>query len=142
MSPGLAERAVALAGVALLGAMLALAIAYAQRERPQRPRLPEAVPATGGGWYTALAAPQELGDGRRRSACGLELTPSLRGVAHPVLPCGTKLYVAGRDVHVLTQVVARRPEGSGPQFGLTAALARDLGVRGVGRIRWRFARAR
>ena len=141
MSVALAQRAVALAGIALLAALVALALVEVRREPAPKPRaLPEPVPAADGGWYQALAAPHDVGDGRR-TACGLIMTPASRGVAHPVLPCGTKLFIAYGDVRVLTQVVTRGPLAAGRQFGLTTALARELGLRGVRTIRWRFARA-
>lgn len=143
MSPALAQRAVALAGVALLAAVIALALTGVRdgEGKAERP-LPTPVPAADGGWYRALAAPRREPDGRARpTACGLVLGPSARGVAHPVLPCGAKLFIAYGDLVVLTQVVARGPSISGPQFALTSALARRLGVRGVRTIRWRFASA-
>ena len=142
MTVALAQRAVALAGIALLAALAALALASLRSEEDARTEpLPEAVPAPDGGWYRGLAGPQDVGDGRR-TACGLILTPASKGVAHPVLPCGTKLYIAYGDVSALTQVVSQGPLGTRRQFGLTTALARDLGLRGVRTIRWRFARPR
>ena len=140
MAAALVQRVVALAGIALLAALVAIALA-SRGEGAEPPRLPEAVPAPDGGWYRALAAPQAAGDGRQ-NACGLVLTPASKGVAHPVLPCGVKVYIALGDVRVLTQVMDARPIGARAPFGLTPALARQLGMQGIRVIRWRFARAR
>ena len=141
MSAPLAQRLVLLTGIALLAALAALALVEQRSEAEAKQRLPEAVPAVDGGWYRALAARKSVGDGRR-TACGLILTPASRGASHPVLPCGAKLYIAYGDVRVLTQVMDRGPVSPRQQFGLTPALARDLGLRGVRTIRWRFARGR
>jgi hypothetical protein len=56
-----------------------------------------------------------------------------------VLVCGAKIYIGHGNTEMLTQVVARGPGSSSVQFGLTEALARELGVRGRTTIRWRFA---
>jgi hypothetical protein len=135
----LAQREVALAGIALLAAMTALALA-APHLGASEERLPQAVPAPGGGWYTALAASQPDAELARRTACGHILDLTSVGVAHPVLPCGAKLWLAYRDKEVLTQVIDRGPLVPGREFGLTPELARELGVEGTQRLKWRFAR--
>jgi hypothetical protein len=61
------------------------------------------------------------------------------GVSHPVLVCGAKIYIGHGQTVMLTQVVGRGPGSAAVQFGLTEALARELGVRGRTTIRWRFA---
>ena len=48
------------------------------------------------------------------------------GFAHPVLPCGAKIYLGHGGI--LTQVVARGAIPGGVQFGLTDALAEELGI--------------
>ena len=63
------------------------------------------------------------------------------GVAHPVLPCGARIYVSYHGKHVLTQVIDRGPYVPGRQFDLTDALARRLGLQGVQQIHWSYARA-
>jgi hypothetical protein len=135
----LAQREVALAGIALLAAMTALALA-SPRLGATGERLPQAVPAPGGGWYTALAAAQPATEVARRTACGHILDLTSVGVSHPVLPCGAKLWLAYGDSRVLTQVIDRGPLVPGREFGLTPELARQLGLRGTQRLRWRFAR--
>ena len=62
------------------------------------------------------------------------------GVAHPVLPCDTKLWLSYDGKDVLTQVLAVGPTSAGREFELTRALARALGLRGTQQIRWRYAR--
>jgi rare lipoprotein A (peptidoglycan hydrolase) len=122
----------ALGGVALLA--LAIAIALSQRGHKG-----SALPGAGT-WYTALAAPYTSSTTKRRSACGVVIGPRTMGVAHPVLPCGVKLYVEFGGKDVLTQVIDRGHTVPGHDFDLTVALARALGVQGVQTIRWRFAK--
>ncbi|HLY86244.1 MAG TPA: hypothetical protein VKO84_07020, partial [Gaiellaceae bacterium] len=62
------------------------------------------------------------------------------GVVHPVLPCGTKLFVQVGSKRVYTQVVDRGPVPSREDFDLTAALADRLGLAGTRNVRWAFAR--
>ena len=102
-------------------------------------RLPRSVPAADGGWYQALAVARDTRGGRRQTACGHIVEPATMGVAHPVLPCGAKIFVAYGDVAALTQVVDRGPSRPGRTFELTAALAMELGLEGVQPVRWRFA---
>jgi hypothetical protein len=139
VTAALAQRQVVLAGVALLGAILALALASRGGDATM-PGLPRPVPAPGGGWYTALAGagPARYG---HRTRCNILLRPSTIGVIDSVLPCGIKVYVAFEDSpQVLTQVIDRRPVAPRRKFELTPKLAEQLGVDGVQRIRWAFAR--
>jgi hypothetical protein len=139
VSPALAQREVALAGIALLAAILALAITSHGSDAASS-RLPQPVTAPGGGWYTALAGTGPVRYGRR-TRCNIVLRPGTIGVTDSVLPCGIKLYVAFKNSpEVLTQVIERRPVVPGRKFELTPNLAEQLGVDGVQRIRWAFAR--
>jgi rare lipoprotein A (RlpA)-like double-psi beta-barrel protein len=143
MSEGLAQRQVALAGAALVAIVVAfLVTSFADEPRPsaQEARLPEAVPAPGGGWYQALAAPYRFRRDAPTTACGHRPDASTLGVAHPVLPCGTKIYLRYGDREVLTQVVDRGSGAPGRVFDVTSALADEIGLRGVQTIGWRFAR--
>lgn len=140
MSPALAQREVGLAGIALLAAITAVALASARLGGSEDRRLPEPVPAPGGGWYKALAAAEGESFSGRRTACGHVLEPSSIGVAHPVLPCGAKIFISYKDRKVLTQVIDRGPFVPGRDFDLTRRLARELGLRGTQPIAWRFAR--
>jgi hypothetical protein len=138
VSPALAQREVALAGVALLAAVAALALASPRRAETSAHLKPVLVP--GGGWYTALAGARPVSYGTRTN-CGVLLRPTTRGVVDSVLPCNVKLFVAfGESDRILTQVIARRPVVPGRRFDLTPALAEDLGIRGIQRIKWVYPR--
>jgi rare lipoprotein A (peptidoglycan hydrolase) len=126
-------RAAALAGVALVALAVALAI-----ERHDQKRA--ALPAPAGQWYTALATPYTPTTATKKGACGIAIGPNTAGVAHPVLPCGVKLYVKFAGKEVLTQVVDRGRTGPGREFDVTQALAKLLGLQGTQTIQWRFAR--
>ena len=139
MSPALAQREIALAGVALLCVVVSLAVGSPE-SREERTRLPEPAAAADEDWYRALAAPSE-GRYGRRSRCGEVIRPSTLGVAHPVLPCGAKIFISFRGREVLTEVVDRGPNAPGREFDVTGGLARKLRLRGVQPIRWTFARA-
>ena len=134
----LAYRTLVLGAVALLCTVASLALVEQRRDEPARPLLPRSVPAPGGGWYEALAAPRLDRAFGRRTACGYVVRPATAGVAHPVLRCGAKIYVAFGSREVLTQVISRRTP-SGTQFAVTARLARMLGLRSTDIVRWRFA---
>lgn len=69
----------------------------------------------------------------RSTACGQKLTPTLMGVAHRTLPCGTRVafYFRGRTVTV--PVVDRGPFGAGLSYDLTYAAAEALEFTEVGR---------
>lgn len=139
MRAALFQRQVALAGVALIGAILALALTSHGKGQASA-RVPQPVPVAGGGWYSALAGAQEPRYGRR-TRCGYVLTPSLVGVTDSVLPCGILIYVSYQNSpRILTHVIDRRPVEPGRKFDLTPKLAEDLGVDGVQRIQWVFAR--
>jgi rare lipoprotein A len=132
MSRRLAQREVGLAGVALLAAAVSLAVtSQTQKDDSDLPR------PTGS--YTALAGTPGTAAFGKRTACGQLLKPATQGVAHPVLPCGVRVYVSYRGKHVLTQVIDRGPYVPGRQFDLTYALARLLGLTGVQRIHWSYA---
>ena len=139
MTAALIQRQVALAGIALLAAIVALALTSHGTARSAS-ELPQPVPVAGGGWYTALAGANEARLGRR-TRCGVLLKPDTEGITDSVLPCGIKVYVAYKDSpQVLTQVIDRRAVVPGRKFDLTPKLAEELGVDGVQRIRWVFAR--
>ena len=137
----LLQREVALAAAALLAAVLALGVAdWRETEDPAGARTPASIPAPGGGWYEAIAAPIRAPS--EPTECGYTVDSSVVGVAHPVLPCEIKLFVRHGSTEVLTQVIGRPPPGPGRQFGLTRGLARALGTSGTVRVRWRYAAAR
>jgi len=136
VSPATAQRTVALAGVALIAAILALAFGSTDLGGSDKPRLPQ--PART--WYRALAAPYGGTASRDRTACGQQLGPETLGVAHPVLPCGVKVYISYDGTRVLTEVIDRGPFVPGREFDITKALADKIGLHGTQPIRWTFAR--
>jgi len=137
MSPALAQREVALAGVALLAAILSLALT-SHRGHAQTRGLLEPV-TLNGSWRVSLAGAEPINYGRRTN-CSILLRPNTIGITDSVLPCGVKLYVAyGNSPEILTQVIERKPVPPGRKFELTPKLAEKLGIDGVQRIRWVFA---
>jgi hypothetical protein len=137
MSPALAQREVALAGVALLAAIVSLALtSHGDHEKTRGLLQPMTL---NGSWRVSLAGAEPVQYGRRTN-CSIVLRPSTIGVTDSVLPCGVKLYVVyGNSPEILTQVIARRPVPPGRKFELTPKLAEKLGIDGVQRIRWVFA---
>lgn len=140
MSSTLVQRAVWLAGITFVAAIAALAIT--RRDAESNRRLPGAVvvPGTKNGYYSARAAPYGPTRSRRRTACGQPFLKTTEGVAHPVLPCGVRVYIRYHGREVLTQVVDRGPNVPGREFDITKALANRLDLHGTQTIQWRFAR--
>ncbi len=124
-------RAAALAGVALLGVAVAIAVAHHKGHK-------DTLPTPSGQWYAALAAPYTPSKKQQKSACGVVIGPTTAGVAHPVLPCGAKIYIEFGGKQVLTQVIDRGHTAPGRTFDITEALAKLLGLQGSQTIRWRF----
>ncbi|HXY84066.1 MAG TPA: septal ring lytic transglycosylase RlpA family protein [Gaiellaceae bacterium] len=141
MNPRILQRALWLAGITLVVALAALAISRRNAGGGHK-NLPAAVPVAGtkSGYYTSRAAPYGPTAGHTRTACGEAFTSSLQGIAHPVLPCGVKIYVRFDGKEVLTQVVDRGPTVAGRDFEITKALADRLGLHGTQTIQWRYAR--
>jgi rare lipoprotein A (peptidoglycan hydrolase) len=136
----LVQRAFWLAGITLVAAIAALAIT--RRDAGSHRNLPGAiaVPGTENGYYTAKAAPYGPTAAHRRTACGMPFLPTTEGVAHPVLPCGVRLYIRFQGREVLTQVVDRGPNVPGRDLDITKALANRLDLHGTQTIQWRFAK--
>jgi rare lipoprotein A (peptidoglycan hydrolase) len=140
VNPVFVQRAVWLAGITLVAAIAAIAIT--RRDEGSRASLPGAVvvPGTKNGYYTAKAAPYGPTSKRTRTACGRPFRNTTEGVAHPVLPCGVRLYIRFDGREVLTQVVDRGPNVPGREFDITKALANRRDLHGTQTIQWRFAR--
>lgn len=136
MNPALAQRQLALAGVALLALVAAIVLVDRARDEPDASAAPPPVAAE---WKRALAGPYTLPAGTKLTACGQRASESILGVAHPVLPCGAKVVIRFDDQDVLTQVVDRGAGLPGREFDLTPALAKRIGLTGVQAIDWRFA---
>jgi rare lipoprotein A (peptidoglycan hydrolase) len=124
-------RAAILAGIALLGVVIAVAVA-------QRHGKSDSTASPAGQWYTAMAAPYTRTQAKK-GACGIVVGPNTPGVAHPVLPCGVKVYLEFRGREVLTQVVDHGHTAPGRTFDVTLPVAKLLGLQGTQTIRWRFA---
>ena len=131
MTTAVGLRAAALAGVALLGVAIVLAVSH-------RHHSSAGLPAPAGQWYSALAAPY-ASSRPKKDVCGVVIGPHTLGVAHPVLPCGAKIYIEFQGRQVLTQVIDRGHVAPGRLFDVTKRLARLLGLQGTREIRWRFA---
>jgi hypothetical protein len=127
----LAQRQLALAGVALVGGLFALAASPSAHHR----NLPKAA----GGWHTGAAAAGLPGG---KTNCGYDLGKESLGLAHPTFPCNTKIYVAFHGKLVLTQVVANSPVRTGHAFELTRALAAEIGLKNTQEIRWSLVAAK
>ena len=139
MNAALWQRQVALAAITLLALVAALAVDAVAKDEPERQAVPESVPAPDGGWYEAVAAPYRFRAGVRRTSCGHRARADTVGVAHPVLPCQTKLWLAYGDRQVLTQVIDRGTLLPGREFEVTAPLGRLIGLETADQIRWRYA---
>jgi rare lipoprotein A (peptidoglycan hydrolase) len=129
----IAMRALVLAAVALLATVATLAI---RNSRNADARAAEPAPVA---WYTARAAPYPP-SAKTRTACGQRLDGKTLGVAHPLLPCGVKVFLRFRGHEVLTQVIDRGPTVPGREFDVTKPLADKIGLHGTQEIQWGFAR--
>jgi rare lipoprotein A (peptidoglycan hydrolase) len=112
---GLAEAKLGLPGTG---------IASAATDRAIAARMPAAV-AT---WYGR-------GFYGKRTACGIRLRRSTIGVAHRRLPCGTRVIFYYHGIFRSVPVIDRGPYARGASWDLTAAAARDLGLRRTARLR-------
>lgn len=140
MSPAFVQRAVALVAICFVAVIGAVALTH--RGGGSDDNLPSAVPVPGtkNGYYTGRAAPYAPSAAHPRTACGEPFTNKTEGVAHPVLPCGVRLYIRFHGHEVLTQVIDRGPSLPGRDFDITKALANRLGLHGAQTIQWRFAK--
>jgi rare lipoprotein A (peptidoglycan hydrolase) len=134
VTPAAAKRTLALAGIGLVAALVSLALASPGGDGRTT------LPTPTGTWYRALAAPYSLAASRKRTACGQRISPRTMGVAHPVLPCGAKIYISYGGHRVLTQVIDRGPNAPGREFDVTKALADEIGLHATRSIEWSFAR--
>ena len=132
MRSALAQRELVLLAVALLAGVIVAALTVG-RSDSKKSSLPEPVR-----WYRALAAP--YAPHGRRTACGQKIGRGVQGVAHPVLPCGVKVFLSFEGKEVLTQVIDRAPAAPGREFDVTKSLADRIGLHGTQPIRWAFPR--
>ena len=133
----LLERLLALAAVALLATLVSLALVRDGDGEDSGSASP--TPRCSKTWTDAPPSP--FGNARYggTTTCGAELTRELRGIVHPVLPCGARIVVAFGGREEETEVIEQGPVGAGEEFSLTAPLAAELGVEGLQTVRWRFS---
>jgi rare lipoprotein A (peptidoglycan hydrolase) len=134
MRPALAQRELGLAAIAVLAGVVVLAISLGRSTQGKASSVPEPVH-----WYKALAAPYTP-SGKKPTACGQRVNERTLGVAHPVLPCGVKIFLDFNGKQVLTQVIDKGPAVPGREFDVTKALADKIGLQGVEQLRWAFPR--
>jgi hypothetical protein len=131
----LAQRLIALAGIALLAALIAISLKPSSKHGPH---LPRSIPAPGGGWYTDLMAPSGTAF-EGKTGCGLTLGPASLGLSTPLYPCRTKIWLHLNGEDVLTQVISRAAPPPGAAFEFSPALAHKVGLTQTKVIQWRFA---
>jgi Lytic transglycolase len=131
MNARLARRQAALAGVALVGALGAIALSQINDDSDAAPP-PTATVA----WESATVGVFEPPDDP--TSCGVTVTQETVGIAHPVLPCGATILVEHQGRSARADVVERGPVDAGRAFDLSPALARELGVSATTVVRWRF----
>jgi rare lipoprotein A (peptidoglycan hydrolase) len=131
MNAALARRQAALAGVALVGALGAIALTHIGDGSSEAPARQAAIE-----WEEAQVATFPVTG--QPTACGVTLNANSFGVAHPVLPCGAKLLLDYQGRRAEAEVVERGSVGQGRSFDLTPALAEQLGIAGEATVRWRF----
>lgn len=96
-------------------------------------------------WYTAYAS--EYGGETRginfyyhHFACGGIYFPSVLGVAHKTLPCGTKVAFKYGNRYLTLKVIDRGPYCCGRSFDFTVRAARLLHFPGIGKVKWRIVK--
>ena len=105
------------------------------------PRAPKTTTArvAGGSWrYDPEISWYGPGFYGRRTACGQELTKSLRGVAHRTLPCGTKVTFRHKGRTVTVPVVDRGPYVADRTWDLTGGACVALNHCFTGPIEWKL----
>jgi hypothetical protein len=133
-SPALAQRELALAAIAVLAGVVVLAVSIGRSGDGKASSLPQPVR-----WTNALAAPYTP-SAKRLTACGQRVDGHTLGVAHPVLPCGVKIFIEFNGKEILTQVIDKGPAVPGREFDVSRALANRIGLEGVEQVAWAFAR--
>ncbi len=135
-----AQRVGVLAAVALVALIVALELAHRLNPSSSAPTTTvQAIPSPGASWNDVRAGILSPSKNGEKTACGVTIGVTTFGVAHPSLPCGTRIFVAYGHIQALTQVIARGPYVPGRGLDLTPALAVKLGIRSAADVRWRFA---
>ena len=110
MSSAVLQRQAALAGAALLAALLVLVLG---RPSPAPTAVGSPPPVSAASWEEAdiwIAPAKVVG------VCEGKQGPDVRGIVHPVLPCGVKLVVSANGRTMRAEVVAEGPVAAGPRF--------------------------
>ena len=89
-------------------------------------------PTTGGWTITQNATWYGPGLWGNRTACGMSLQPTVIGVAHKRLPCGTRVTFSHAGNSVPATVIDRGPFRKGYAWDLTKRTAKLLGFLPVG----------
>ena len=97
-------------------------------DRTTSSELIRAMPRTGASWYGAPL----FGN---NTACGQKFTPTIVGVAHKTLPCGTRVLIGYRGRFLLTRVIDRGPYTPGRTWDLSHAAMVALGYEGIDPVR-------
>ena len=97
-------------------------------DRKTSSELIKAMPRTGASWYGAPL----FGN---NTACGQKFTPTIVGVAHKTLPCGTRVLIGYRGRFLLTRVIDRGPYTPGRTWDLSHAARIALGYEGIDPVR-------
>jgi hypothetical protein len=135
-----AQRVGVLAAVALIALLVAIELNHRfGNSSSATTATVRAIPAPGTSWNEVRAGILPLSEKGQKTACGVTIGATTFGVAHPSLPCGTRIFVAYGDIQALTQVIARGPYVPGLGLDLTPALAVKLKIRSAADVSWRFA---
>jgi rare lipoprotein A len=91
-------------------------------------------PATTAGSWTVYKKATWYGPGfwGKRTACGMVLQPTVIGVAHKRLPCGTSVTFTHNGLSVPATVIDRGPYKKGYAWDLTKKAAKRVGFLAVG----------
>ena len=91
-------------------------------------QLVASMPRSGASWYGAPL----FGN---NTACGQKFTPTIVGVAHKTLPCGTRVLIGYKGRFLLTRVIDRGPYTPGRTWDLSHAAMIALGYQGIDPVR-------
>jgi len=91
-------------------------------------QLVASMPRSGASWYGAPL----FGN---NTACGQKFTPTIVGVAHKTLPCGTRVLIGYKGRFLLTKVIDRGPYTPGRTWDLSHAAMIALGYQGIDPVR-------
>jgi len=120
---------------ALALSVIGVSIAQAQGGGTVAPAPTEPAPAApAAGAWTVYKKATWYGPGfwGEQTACGMTLEPSVIGVAHKKLPCGTQVTFSHDGMSVAASVIDRGPYTKGFTWDLTKKAAKKVGFLEVG----------